>query len=155
MTDTLDKIEQALRNILPNYLAWKEQGNGMTRIDVRLDDLRSARAALALIPEVRGEIERLTKERDEARKKAGQNHDLYNCAIVDLVDARAEIERLREAMTPSGETKAAYISEFKFTIDDIDGDGFECKRSVTVPWTTTKEIMKAIAERAKPAQKGE
>lgn len=56
--------------------------------------------------------------------------------------------RLREAVTPSAATKAAYIGEFHFFIDDRNEDGEECTRMVTVPWTTTKEIMKAILDRA-------
>lgn len=60
----------------------------------------------------------------------------------------AEVERYKEALTPSGETKVAYIGEFHFNIEDRDEDGEECSRTVAVPWTTVKEIMKAIAARA-------
>jgi hypothetical protein len=55
-------------------------------------------------------------------------------------EATALVERLRGALTPSGETKAAYIGENHFR----DGNN----RLVTVPWTTTKEIMKMILDRA-------
>jgi hypothetical protein len=59
----------------------------------------------------------------------------------------AEIERLTESLTPSGDTKAAYHGEFFFTItEEIDGEDVE--RRIYVPWTTTKEIMAAILARA-------
>jgi hypothetical protein len=61
---------------------------------------------------------------------------------------RAERERLREALSPSCETKAAYIGEFHFEIEERDEDGNELARKISVPWTTTKEIMAAILERA-------
>ncbi|OOO23410.1 hypothetical protein [Agrobacterium pusense] len=69
-------------------------------------------------------------------------HDL------SLAHLRGKVERLQEALTPSGATKAAYIGEFSFGIDDRDEDGDECTRTVVVPWTTVKEIMSAIRERA-------
>lgn len=71
---------------------------------------------------------------------------LSNPAAADS-NASAEA-RLREALTPSGATKAAYIGEFKFPIECRDEDGEPCDREVVVPWTTTKEIMKAILDRA-------
>lgn len=63
--------------------------------------------------------------------------------------AQAErIKRLEEAVTPSGDTKAAYMGEFSFplTMRDDDGDEFDAK--IPVPWTTIKEIMAAIRARA-------
>jgi hypothetical protein len=59
-----------------------------------------------------------------------------------LAEAMAENRKLREALTPSAETKAAYIGEFKFTAYEAD------EAFVTVPWTTIKEIMAAIMKRA-------
>mgnify|MGYP000865881722 FL=1 len=59
-----------------------------------------------------------------------------------------EIKRLREALTPSTETKAAYIGEFHFTVESYAGGGEKYNRYVTVPWTTVKEIMAAILARA-------
>jgi hypothetical protein len=53
-----------------------------------------------------------------------------------------------EALTPSGATKAAYHGEFVFTIEELDEDGDEATRDVTVPWTTIKKVMGAIRERA-------
>jgi hypothetical protein len=58
------------------------------------------------------------------------------------------IAKLEEALTPSGDTKAAYMGEFSFppTMRDDDGDEFDAK--IPVPWTTIKEIMAAIKARA-------
>lgn len=54
--------------------------------------------------------------------------------------AEAEGVRLREALTPSAETKAAYMGEFRFQF----GEEF----TPNVPWTTIKEIMAAIRAQA-------
>ncbi len=53
-----------------------------------------------------------------------------------------------EALTPSAETKAAYIGEFKFDLEVAhDPETWETMK-VDVPWTTIKEIMSAIRARA-------
>lgn len=63
----------------------------------------------------------------------------------DLLAAAESVVKLREALTPSGATKAAYIGEFEFErqLDNMRGTRFE-----SVPWTTIKEIMAAILKRA-------
>lgn len=69
----------------------------------------------------------------------------------------AENRALTEALTPSGDTKAAYIGEFRFDVEVWDPDGGEdgegevIMESKTVPWTTVKEIMAAISARARQA----
>lgn len=67
-----------------------------------------------------------------------------------LSEMEAEVARLREALTPSGDTKGAYSGEFTFTDSTIyvDEDGEEHQREIMVPWATIKEIMKAISARA-------
>lgn len=73
---------------------------------------------------------------------------LRNNALPIIREQQAEIARLREALTPSGHTKAAYIGEFSFAVEishpRLGGE----QRRVDVPWTTIKEIMAAIRERA-------
>ena len=54
--------------------------------------------------------------------------------------AEAKLAEVVEALTPSGDTKAAYIAEVE--TDCPDG------RPHTVSWTATKDIMKMIKERA-------
>lgn len=61
---------------------------------------------------------------------------------------KAENERLREALTPSGDTKAAYMGEFGFTITMSHPRLGEEHRRVDVPWTCIKEIMATIHDRA-------
>lgn len=61
---------------------------------------------------------------------------------------RQEIARLREALTPSAETKAEYGGEFHFHIERLDDDGNSYSEEVGVPWTTIKDIMAAILKRA-------
>jgi hypothetical protein len=90
----------------------------------------------------------------------------FNKAIADLEASRARVKELEkklvacedpirryaaleESLTPSPETKSAYIGEFSFGITEYDSDGDEHTRLVSVPWTTTKEIMAKIKEYAK------
>lgn len=60
----------------------------------------------------------------------------------------AVIARLVEALTASGDTKAAYMGEFHFPLTTTDKDGEEVTSRTYVPWTTVKEIMAAILDRA-------
>lgn len=59
-----------------------------------------------------------------------------------------ELEGFREALTPSGATKGAYHGEFSFETIYLDAEGDELIENIFVPWTTIKEIMKAIRDRA-------
>lgn len=74
---------------------------------------------------------------------------------LDLIasDAMTEIVRLREALTPSPETKAAYMGEFSVPLPESDGNGGEHIRRINVPWVTIKEIMAAIRARAAASEK--
>jgi hypothetical protein len=66
--------------------------------------------------------------------------------------AQKERDALREALKPSGNTKAAYIGEFQFPFTyyapDEDGETVEVNVEVTIPWTSIKEVMAAIRARA-------
>ncbi len=75
-------------------------------------------------------------------------HPLAIKAADELARLRAENERLREALTPSGDTKAAYHGEFQFNIEYSDDEGGSYWQPHLVPWTTVKEIMAAIHARA-------
>lgn len=62
------------------------------------------------------------------------------------------IERYIEALTPSAATKAAYIGEFQFTEEVYNPElDLWLPETYTVPWTTIKEIMAFIKERAEDA----
>lgn len=65
--------------------------------------------------------------------------------LVAIVD---QLERTHAALTPSVETKAAYMGEFQFRFPAYDSDGIERMFTPNIPWTAIKEIMSAIAERA-------
>ncbi|MBL4766519.1 MAG: hypothetical protein JKY94_02190 [Rhodobacteraceae bacterium] len=74
---------------------------------------------------------------------------LYHHA--DTVKAlTAERDALREALTASGSTKADYMGEFRIDFPLFDENGEEYIQPVNVPWTTIKEIMAAILNRALP-----
>lgn len=107
----------------------------------------------------RNEKAKLKGQRDAALARIKQMQD-SNSRMAEgwsALTARAEtveasLAAAREALTPSGGTKAAYMGEFyfNFTIMEMDEDDepYECQRAVTVPWDTIKEIMAAIAARA-------
>ena len=63
-----------------------------------------------------------------------------------VAEKDAEIARLREALTPSAETKAAYWSEVECDCPTETWRHY-------VPWTSIKQIMKMI--RARAAMKGD
>lgn len=134
----------------------------MSKLEMPIEDF-----AIAVSKEnarLNAEIERLQAALDRA--DAWRKEHLYDepcgCAydtpddwclghlpkLRELEAAKAEIERLREALTPSGATKAAYGGEFTFPICIGDDDGEDIHDIVTVPWTTIKEIMAAIRARA-------
>lgn len=69
--------------------------------------------------------------------------------------AEAKVAKLVEALTPSGETKAAYMGEFSIPFPTVDEDGNEVMLRPNVPWTTIKEIMAAIRARAAIAEAGQ
>lgn len=67
----------------------------------------------------------------------------------DMIEAQAvEIERLREALTPSADTKSAYKGELKFKVSAFDSMGYYQDYECVVPWDTIKDTMKMIRERA-------
>lgn len=74
--------------------------------------------------------------------------DRIRRATVYLAALHADNARLREALTPSGDTKAAYMGEFSWEEESDDGRGVATR---TIPWTTIKEIMAAIRQRADAA----
>ena len=59
-----------------------------------------------------------------------------------------ENAKTREALTPSADTKAAYMGEFSIPLSIQDEEGNDVMLRPNVPWTTIKEIMKAICARA-------
>lgn len=122
------------------------------------------------ITRLREEAERLTRERDEWRSRQSETQEALQAIGEDfgahggecrtsamrrlLVEAtaraeaaEARAERLEKALEPNEDTKAAYMGEFSFQIIRYDGEN-DVAETVIVPWTTIKEIMKAIRARA-------
>ena len=60
-----------------------------------------------------------------------------------------DAERYIEALTPSVDTKAEYIGEFSFyqELFNPENDYYYAQKFI-VPWTTIKEIMCVIKDRA-------
>lgn len=64
-------------------------------------------------------------------------------------EADAENARLRAALTPSAETKAAYVDEVKMAVDTAyHEDSCTVRQDVTIPWVAIKEIMALIRKQA-------
>lgn len=59
-----------------------------------------------------------------------------------------ERDALLEALEPSADTKQAYMGEFEIRYTQVDEDSNEHSAKMHVPWTSIKDIMKAIRERA-------
>ena len=101
------------------------------------------------LPALLDALEAERKRADEAQKSFETYAIMYDDSqrsLKEMMDQRdtalAEIERLKAALTPSEETKAAYMSEFQFP------STIERTYNETVPWATIKEIMAAICARA-------
>lgn len=92
----------------------------------------------------------LLKQRadDEAVKRIDAVTAERDALKAEVERKDAEIARLREALTPSGATKAAYHGEFAFHENIPDEDGNDVLHLVYVPWDTVKKIMAAISARA-------
>lgn len=90
-----------------------------------------------------------------AKARNALNKAMSPFAVLSLIE---EVKRLREALTPSGDTKAAYSGEFKMpvtqTVFDEDGELDEVTSALTIEWTAIKEIMAAISARAAPPAGG-
>ena len=104
------------------------------------------------------EVAEFTRERDNWRdyyqtmlEQAIVHVERARKAERERDEARAEVERLREALTPSEKTKAAYIGE----VTEPDATRAAGKR--TVSWTAIKDTMALIRQRAalKAADGGE
>lgn len=59
--------------------------------------------------------------------------------------AEAKLAKAMEALTPSTQTKAKFMGEFHVPLS-MATDWGEETRLIPVPWTTVKEIMKAIRD---------
>lgn len=62
----------------------------------------------------------------------------------EIKKLKLKIEAWEDATTPSGRTKHLHIGEYSFELETMDEDGEPFSQKITVPWTTVKDIMKAI-----------
>lgn len=98
------------------------------------------------------EFDQIERLRWEVAAWKGRHEGAVAAMTADVTRLRADNERLKAALTPSAETKAAYWGEFHFTEEGCDEDGQMYYRKITVPWTTVKEIMAEILARAALAE---
>jgi hypothetical protein len=104
--------------------------------------------AINTLPEKDATIARLESELSDALtdlNTARQDNASFGPEFKRL---KAEVERWKEASTPSAETKAAYWGEFHIEEDATDEDENLTTRKIAVPWHVVKEIMAAISARA-------
>lgn len=87
------------------------------------------------------ENDSLKAELHDARMQLLVDFGKLQEACEENVALKAEVERLREALTPSGDTKAAYMGE-------IECDCPAVTWRHDVPWVSIKAIMAMIRDRA-------
>jgi hypothetical protein len=97
----------------------------------------------------------LAAERDALQAQLAE----ANRALAEWADVSQRnyqrAKALEEALTPSGDTKAAYSGEFYISVYcGLDEDEDEIWRDVPVDWTTIKAIMATIKARATLAKIG-
>lgn len=112
--------------------------------------VRGLQSLSAELAEAKGEIDRLRdllRDRPNTILIAHEDGKQMR-ATRALAAAETKLAAMREALEPSGDTKAAYMGEFKISLHRTDEAGDEYTEDVTVPWTTIKEIMAAIKARA-------
>lgn len=158
----LDRLTQALAEARLEARQWFEA------FDRSLDDVAALRQQAA---EAQARLGEVTRERDGLRAELDdrdeERADYHEAAVArdgagflgsvagciewlasDLKTAEADARRLRAALTPSAETKAAYIGEFSFKVEreayDEDGEDISFTETLTVPWDTVKQIMAAV-----------
>lgn len=101
-----------------------------------------------LIEEVRRLNGVCAEQRDSLRAAIASRDTAVNAWVERCTKAETLVDRLTQALTPSSITKAALLGEFQFSAERFDGQGESYAVTVTVPWTTTKEIMAAIRKLA-------
>ena len=72
-------------------------------------------------------------------------------ALAENNRLKAEVERWREALTPSAWTKAYHIAEYNIELVQINYEGDEVCWKHPVPWGTVKQIMRRIKESVETA----
>lgn len=121
------------------------KSEGAREAQAKLDELRSDRPFIVGWNEGFAEAE---YQQAHGKPSDGDLSPQYQHTAKEVAEAQAKIARLTEALTPSGDTKAAYMGEFEFIVFGMNDDGEECSHKITVPWTAIKEIMAAIKARA-------
>lgn len=70
------------------------------------------------------------------------------CPWSQISHLKKRIASLEDALKPSSGTKFEYIGEIKQNIVIYTKSGKEITHSVTIDWTTMKDMMKMILNRA-------
>lgn len=124
----------------------------MTGVDKDIVE-QSYGAAQDILSDVNDTITTLRAEVERLQKLAVVSGalSLLRCQMDKVVAATARAEKaeaaltkVREALTPSTNTKAAFMGEFSIQFPETGEDGEEYTRKINVPWTTIKEIMAAV-----------
>lgn len=121
-------------------------------------DNRAADLITALLARIAAQEAQMRESAMQELASLGQAQEAYEAqkaAETALAAERAKVAKLVEALTPSGETKAAYMGEFSIPFPTVDADGNEVMLRPNVPWTTIKETMAAIRARAAITEVGQ
>jgi len=131
-----------------------EDAKRIAELEAQVDEWRDEYKTASKAADVYRESSRkLVEERDAVLADRAlilaERDRTFALMLARAETAESEVARLREALTPSGDTKAEYSGEFSISVYDAeDEDGNEIWRNVLVDWTTIKAIMAAIKARA-------
>jgi septal ring factor EnvC (AmiA/AmiB activator) len=82
-------------------------------------------------------------------KKLEEQLEIIETLQKTLKEKDRELGAYKNALSPSSETKAAYIGEIEWTRSNINDDGEEELEILSLPWTEMKEFMALIRGYAK------
>lgn len=98
----------------------------------------------------RGTVKSAANDASKAEGEVSGLQHALEMAWASNRERQDHIDALIDALTPSSETKAAYMGEFYFPLTGTDESGNEVTVLVGVPWAAIKDIMAAIRAHAYP-----
>lgn len=139
MSDISTDLEDAINAVPP----WNPEANSYSFREIPKTDILRTTAQCMVV--------RFRELREDWYKTNRENYELkakLEKAEAELVRKTDELERLRNALTPSDETKSAYMGEVSYKVGHIDEFGDEIQWEHFVPWTAIKSVMKLILEKS-------
>jgi hypothetical protein len=145
--ESIDSVLFALREM--GYIRVNDTcENGFTTDEcvTGMCELQAENAALrARLAEVEAQSRCLLELEAQVEKQGEMLNELKKA----MAAKDKELVAYRNALTPSSETKAAYIGEIEWTREVFDENGMAEIEILQIPWTSMKEFMAMIRGYAK------